>query len=602
MAKKTNDKISARSAPTNKPPINRLFALAIEERLDAAKYRAHRRSLRMLHTLLILPELLDEPSLLLRDGLGDVHVKRDDLIAHHSALHSLHALAAQTHLRVALRARRHLHVHRAAQRGHRHRAAQNGRGHGDGDAAVHVVAAAVEERVGLNLRLIRGTRTHVHVDVQIAVARAMTALVALAQQTHRVARVDSRGDLHRQGGAVPHLCVSSAQKAHRAAAVALRARVRVDVARAAALGTGRHRHHDAAVILPIRHAANTHINHALAATPRARLSLVVRTLRITLSHCHYEAAAMASIALDIAIIPKITLASLDAVQERDRHVHRNVGAPVVRLTSIASETIKSSETAIASRFSAKDISKMPQQLVHVHVSLLEPGALILHARVAKLVVTSTLVVVLQDFVSLAHLNELLLRILIPLPITPPNHSYLIRIRVVLLGQLKVSLLYVCFGSILWNAQNLFLTPSNRLSLRNNRVYRMRQCYGSRARKRLASTRKPSNAQSYARDCVCSTNRRNARQYHLGSRNGVRQAGLRTPRDQANTSAIQSKHYSVFRREMFEKRRNSSGFHLLPVSPRSEYAMRLKRMEQKNRGGEKSRTSSEWSRCSVIYCY
>ena len=96
-------------------------------------------------------------------------------------------------------------------------------------------------------------------DVQVAVAGAVTALVALTHQTHRVSVVDTRGNLHRQRGAAAHLRVTATQHAHRASAVALDAGIRVDVARAAAARTGRHRHHDTAVILCVtRFLQHTH--------------------------------------------------------------------------------------------------------------------------------------------------------------------------------------------------------------------------------------------------------------------------------------------------------------------------------------------------------
>ena len=235
MNKIMSAKIGTSTILTNISPINRLFTLAIEERLDAAKYRTHRRSFRMFYTLLILPELLDESSLFLRDGLWDVHVKRDDLITHGPALHSLHSLAPQTHFRIALGTCRYFHVHRTTKRGHRHRAAEDGCGHGYGDAAVHIIASAVKERVRLHLLLIYTTRSHVHVNIEVAVARAVAALVTLAHQAYRITRVNSRGNLHCQGGAAAHLQVTSRPKRYSSTSMTLGARVRINMSRTAAL-------------------------------------------------------------------------------------------------------------------------------------------------------------------------------------------------------------------------------------------------------------------------------------------------------------------------------------------------------------------------------
>lgn len=213
----------------------------------------------MLHALLVLSELRDQPPLLRRQVPRNVHVERDDLVAHEVRPHGTQPLVPQPHLRIALRARRHVHVHRTTQRGHRDRSAQHGRRHRDRHRAVHVRPAPTEVAV----------RLHLHRDVQVPRPPATHARVALTHQADGVAVVDARWDLHGDGR----------RRVLHAAAVTGGTWLRVDGAAATAAGTGPHGHHHAAVGLHMRGERDAYVDHAFALALRTRLMLVVRTLR-----------------------------------------------------------------------------------------------------------------------------------------------------------------------------------------------------------------------------------------------------------------------------------------------------------------------------------
>lgn len=152
---------------------------------------------------------------------------------------------------------------------------------------------------------------------------------------------------------------------------------------------------------------------------------------------------MTSVAGNLALVAEIALAALNAVQERDRDIHCDVGAAVVGLAPVTTESIESTKTAIAACFATEDIRKVAKKLVHIHISLLVARSVVLHTRVTKLIIPRTLVIVLQHLVRLAHFDELLLGILVPLFIKTSEHTHLVLVGMVLLCQFEICLLYVC---------------------------------------------------------------------------------------------------------------------------------------------------------------
>src|SRR5712692_7149927 len=139
-----------------------------------------------------------------------------ELIAGAPALHARHAVARQAERPSASGAGRDLHRDAAAQGRHFHRRAERRLRRGDRQLDLQIVALALEERVGRD------------VDDQIQIAAGVGAAAALARHPHALAGPHPGGNLHLELslGALP------------AAAVARRAWLAVDVARALAGGAG----------------------------------------------------------------------------------------------------------------------------------------------------------------------------------------------------------------------------------------------------------------------------------------------------------------------------------------------------------------------------
>ena len=118
----------------------------------------------------------------------------------------------------------------------------------------------------------------------------------------------------------------------------------------------------------------------------------------------------------------VALAPVHAIQEGNADRRRDVRTVVVHLVRVpvVPETAETAKALVAARLTAENVGEVPQQLVHVHVAGLVAAAVLVHAHLTVLVVAGTLLIVLQHLIRLAHLDELLLRILVTLPITPRN--------------------------------------------------------------------------------------------------------------------------------------------------------------------------------------
>ena len=121
----------------------------------------------------------------------------------------------------------------------------------------------------------------------------------------------------------------------------------------------------------------------------------------------------------------VALAAVHAVQEGNADRRRDVRTVVVHLVrvSVVAKPSESTEPLVAARFTAEYVGEVTQQLVHVHVGRLVPATILVDSHLTVLVVTGTLLIVLQHLVRLTHLDELLLRILVALHITS-NHTSL----------------------------------------------------------------------------------------------------------------------------------------------------------------------------------
>src|SRR5215510_15324679 len=113
---------------------------------------------------------------------------------------------------------RNLHRDLALERRHRDLCAERGVGYGDGQRHVEVVALSLEARIG----------PHGDAEIDVAPPAALDAARALTGDADAGARVDPGRNLH----------LEVAPALRPASAVALRARLAIDVARSAARGTG----------------------------------------------------------------------------------------------------------------------------------------------------------------------------------------------------------------------------------------------------------------------------------------------------------------------------------------------------------------------------
>ncbi len=303
-----------------------------------------------------------------------------------------------------------LHVHGAVQGRHLHRGAQRRLHEGDGHLHHHVIAAALEELVGLDGDI------HVEIAVVPAVGARITAPLD----------PEPRALIHALRYGHIHLMPLSGM----AGAMALLAGVLDNLARAAAAGAGG----------LVYDAAEGGVLHLLA---HAR-ALAVRALL-----CVRAALAMAFGALLRAGIGDLHLLAEGRLLEGKLQLVAEIRAPLrpnaarAAAAATAEEHVENIVEAAASAEASKATAKAPEAATASSVAT----HAVFKGSVAELVIGLLLLRILQDLVGLIDLLELLLGCL---------RVIAIEVRMILAGHFLVGLFYLRLARALLDAKDFIV--------------------------------------------------------------------------------------------------------------------------------------------------